>query len=67
MMLKGMNLMKGKVIDKNITDAFIVFENGDTMDIKVSSLPRNVQVGDSVEIPFNNNHSLTNDKMVDFF
>lgn len=58
--------MKGKVIDKNFTDAFISFENGDTMDISVSQLPKNVKIGDTVEIPFNT-HSLSNDKLVDFF
>jgi Protein of unknown function (DUF3006). len=58
--------MKGKVIEKGLTDAFIMFENGETMDISLSNLPRNTNIGDSVEIPFNNNN-LTNDKMVDFF
>lgn len=58
--------MKGKVIDKSLTDAFISFENGDTMDISLSQLPKHVKVGDNVDVPFNN-HSLTNDKLVDFF
>lgn len=57
--------MKGKVIDKGLIDAFIAFENGDTMDISISSLPKNTKVGDNVDIPFNHN-TLTNDKMVDF-
>jgi hypothetical protein len=59
--------MKGKVIDKNLTDAFIAFENGDTMDIKITSLPKGVQIGDNVDIPFNSTNDLTNDKLVDFF
>lgn len=62
---EGMNTMKGKVIDKGLIDAFIAFENGDTMDISISSLPKNTKVGDNVDIPFNHN-TLTNDKMVDF-
>jgi len=62
---EGMNTMKGKVIDKGLIDAFIAFENGETLDISISSLPRNVKIGDNIEIPFNNS-ALTNDKMVDF-
>ena len=58
--------MKGKVIDKGLEDAFVSFENGNTMDISLSRLPRDVKVGDTVDIPFDN-HSLVNDKLVDFF
>jgi hypothetical protein len=58
--------MKGKVIDKSLTEAFVSFENGNTMDISLSQLPKNVRVGDTVDIPFDN-HSLTNDKLIDFF
>jgi hypothetical protein len=59
--------VKGKIIDKNLTDAFVVLENGDTMDVRLSNLPKTVQVGDSVDVPFNSNSNLTNDKLVDFF
>jgi hypothetical protein len=58
--------MKGKVIDKSLTDAFVNLENGSTLDISLSHLPKNLKVGDMVEVPFDN-HSLTNDKLVDFF
>jgi hypothetical protein len=58
--------MKGKIIDKNITDAFVTCENGDILDISTSQLPKNIKIGDTVEIPINN-HTLTNDKLVDFF
>lgn len=68
--------MKGKVIEMNKTDAFISFENGTTMDISVSNLPRHVSVGDEVDIPFSSYSSfsnsssrdrLTNNNLVDFF
>lgn len=58
--------MKGKIIDKSLTDAFINLENGDTLDVSLAHLPKHVKVGDTVDVPLNN-HSLTNDKMVDFF
>ena len=60
-----MNTMKGKVIDKGLIDAFIAFENGDTIDISISSLPKNVKIGDNVDIPFDH-HTFTNDKMIEF-
>lgn len=58
--------MKGKIIDKNVTEAFVSFENGQTMDVSVSQLPKNIKIGDTVDVPLGN-HSLTNDKLVDFF
>ncbi|MDT8717284.1 hypothetical protein IAI10_11500 [Clostridium sp. 19966] len=58
--------MKGKIIDKSLTDVFIAFENGNTMDISLNSLPESVKVGDTVDIPFDNN-ILLNDKLIDFF
>lgn len=60
--------MKGKVLDKNLTDAFVALESGETMDISVSHLPKNIKVGDMVDIPMNNSREMiTNDKLVDFF
>lgn len=59
--------MKGKIIDTSLTDAFISLENGETMDISLSKLPKNSKVGDSVNIPFNSTSALTNDKLMDFF
>ncbi|WP_203527758.1 hypothetical protein [Clostridium thermarum] len=58
--------MKGKVLDKNITDAFIALETGETIDISTSRLPKDVKIGDTVDIPINNT-SISNDKLVDFF
>ena len=58
--------MKGKIIDTSLTDAFISLENGETMDISLSKLPKNSKVGDSVNIPFNSTSALTNDKLMDF-
>jgi hypothetical protein len=58
--------MKGKVLDKNVTDAFVALENGETLDISVSHLPRNIKVGDTIEVPMNSTY-ITNDKLVDFF
>jgi hypothetical protein len=58
--------MKGKVLDKNVTDAFIALETGETIDISSARLPRDVKVGDTIDVPMNNT-SITNDKLVDFF
>lgn len=58
--------MKGKVLDKNITDAFVVLENGETLDISTTHLPKNIKIGDTVDVPMNNTF-ITNDKLVDFF
>ncbi|NLM35052.1 MAG: hypothetical protein GX206_06385 [Clostridiales bacterium] len=58
--------MKGKVIDKNLTEAYIALENGDTMDISITRLPKDVKLGDTVDIPINN-PTITNDRFVDFF
>lgn len=58
--------MKGKVIDKNLTEAFIALENGDTLDISMTRLPKDVKLGDTVEVPMNN-FSINNDRFVDFF
>lgn len=58
--------MLGKVIDMNVTDAFINFEDGTTMDIGVPRLPQGTKVGDKVNIEPRPTR-LTNDKLVDFF
>jgi hypothetical protein len=58
--------MRGRVIDKNLTEAYVTFEDGNTVDVSLSYLPRDTKVGDTVEVQLNN-HSLTNDKLVDFF
>lgn len=58
--------MKGKIIDKNLTDAYVTFHNGDTLLVSLSTLPKGVKVGDSVDINWGSN-SITNDKLADFF
>ncbi|NLZ48309.1 MAG: hypothetical protein GX895_05865 [Clostridiales bacterium] len=59
--------MKGKIIDKNLTEAFIALENGDTIDISISRLPKDVKLGDKIDIPKNNSSINNNDRLVDFF
>lgn len=59
--------MKGTIIDTSLIDAFISLENGETVDISLSKLPKNSKVGDSVNIPFNNAPTLSNNKPMDFF
>ena len=58
--------MLGKIIDIDKTDAFILFQDGTTMDINVSRLPHNIKIGDSVDIPINK-FNLSNDKMDNFY
>ncbi len=58
--------MTGKILDMNVTDAFISFQDGTTMDIGVSHLPPGSKVGDTVNIeprPI----KMTNDKLNNFF
>lgn len=61
-----MRLLKGMVIDLNQTDAFINFNDGTTMDVGISKLPRKVKVGDIVDIDLSNK-SMTNDTSINFF
>lgn len=58
--------MKGKIIDKSLTEAIVALENGDTMDISVTRLPKDAKLGDTVDVPMNN-PSITNDRFIDFF
>lgn len=69
--------MKGKILDINVTDAFISLNDGTTMDIALSNLPIGIKIGDMVDVPFStlnslnnnvfNHDSIRNDKLVDFF
>ncbi len=58
--------MLGKVIDINVTDAFISFDDGTTKIVSMLNLPRGTHVGDEVYIdpvlP-----RLNNSKLMDFF
>lgn len=58
--------MLGRILDMNNTDAFVSFDDGTTMDIGISHLPRGVKVGDTVNIERDPNR-ITNDKLIDFF
>lgn len=58
--------MLGKIIDIDRTDAFVLFQDGTTMDISISKLPHTIKIGDSVDIPLNRSN-LSNDKMNNFF
>jgi hypothetical protein len=58
--------MIGKILDMNITDAFISFQDGTTVDIGVAHLPPGSKVGDTINIdPMSTR--MTNDKLIDFF
>ncbi|WP_035294296.1 hypothetical protein [Clostridium sp. KNHs214] len=61
--------MIGKIIDMNKTDAFINFQDGTTMDISVTRLPKNSKIGDTVDIAMNSSlsSSSTSNKVIDFF
>ncbi|WP_102401627.1 hypothetical protein [Haloimpatiens massiliensis] len=61
--------MIGKIIDMNKTDAFINFQDGTTMDISVTRLPKNSKIGDTVDISLNSSlsSSSTSNKVIDFF
>lgn len=58
--------MKGKIFDMNLTEAYVMLENGETLDVSITRLPRGVNVGDTVDVPGSIN-SISNDKLVDFF
>lgn len=58
--------MLGKIIDMNITDAYVAFEDGTTMDIGISHLPPHSKVGDTVNIQFNS-INMINDKITGLF
>lgn len=58
--------MIGKIIDMNVTDALISFQDGRTMDIGVSNLPPNSKIGDSISVS-PKPPSMTNDKFLNLF
>ena len=60
-------IMKGKIIDMNKTDAFVSFENGTTMDVGISHLPKDSKVGDTIDINFSNKSKIENDRMPNIF
>lgn len=45
--------MLGRIIDMDATDAYISFEDGTTLDIGFAHIPKNSEVGDSVNIELN--------------
>ncbi|CAB1254264.1 hypothetical protein ACFHWD_05295 [Clostridium sp. MT-14] len=42
--------MIGKIIDLNVTEALISFQDGSTADIGISHLPASIKIGDTVNI-----------------
>ncbi len=58
--------MLGKIIDMDRTDAFVIFEDGTTMDISLSRLPHLVRIGETVDIPITTSN-IRNDRMDNFF
>ncbi|MEY7999377.1 hypothetical protein AB8U03_04050 [Clostridium sp. Mt-5] len=53
--------MIGKIIDLNITEALISFQDGSTVDVGTSHLPSNIKIGDAVNID-PHPKSMSNDK-----
>ncbi|MFD3158469.1 hypothetical protein ACFIJ5_16710 [Haloimpatiens sp. FM7330] len=58
--------MLGTILDINKTDAFINLQDGTTMDISISKLPRNSKIGDTINIPIDTPTSINN-KSIKFF
>lgn len=58
--------MLGKVIDINMTDAYISFQDGTTKNISLSNLPKGTVIGDSVNMD-PGIIRLNNSKLMDFF
>lgn len=56
--------MYGRIIDMNSTDAYISFEDGTTMYVGKSHIPKNYKVGDRVDINVTNSATIMiNDKL----
>ena len=53
--------MVGKIIDLNITEALVGFQDGTTADIGISHLPSGIKIGDTVNINPNLT-AMSNDK-----
>lgn len=58
--------MIGKILDINQTDAYINFNDGTTFNVGISHLPKNVHIGDMVDIDISN-IKMSNDKLISFF
>lgn len=69
--------MKGKILDLNETNAFVSLNDGSTINLSSSAIPKNSKVGDMVDIPFSTlsslsdnvftHDTLSNDKLTGFF
>jgi len=58
--------MLGRIIDMDRTDAFVVLEDGTTLDISLSRLPHPVKIGETIDISTTTSN-FRNDRMDNFF
>lgn len=65
--------MKGIIIDKNFSEAFVSLEDGETISIPTMEVTTS-NIGDVVTLPnipthanYNSNTNMTNEKLIDFF
>lgn len=56
-----------KIVDMNKTDVFLNFNDGMTLDICKSHIPKNIALRDKVSMDLSCNTKPDNDKMSDFF
>lgn len=59
--------MFGKIIDMNSTDAFINFQDGTTIDVSITRLPRNSKTGDIIDLESSNFTNMFRNEMFNLF
>ena len=59
--------MFGKIIDMNSTDAFINFQDGTTIDVSITRLPRNSKTGDTIDLDASNFTNMFRNEMYNLF
>ncbi|MBU3178905.1 hypothetical protein KPL47_21575 [Clostridium estertheticum] len=59
--------MFGKIIDMNSTDAFINFQDGTTIDVSITRLPRNSKTGDTIDLDISNFTNMFKNDMFNLF
>ncbi|MPQ29930.1 hypothetical protein E4V42_00530 [Clostridium estertheticum] len=59
--------MFGKIIDMNSTDAFINFQDGTTIDVSITRLPRNSKIGDTIDLDNSNFINIFKNDMFNLF
>ncbi|WP_253205623.1 hypothetical protein [Clostridium estertheticum] len=60
-------MMFGKIIDMNSTDAFINFQDGTTIDVSITRLPRNSKTGDTIDLDISNFTNMFKNDMFNLF